>query len=492
MRNRFQNFIKLYEASANSDAGGEYILPDNLPDVKRILHVMTNVRKNGTYSEPSSLSCDGEVSFGVIYAGDDSDLHYVMYTSPFTAKAPYRETENASAVISRLLTPETSARLSNPRKLSLRCRINAVFAVYGAEDREPYIDGIEDESIEYDNVGECSDTVTLITERSIPVSEDLHVPQSDPEPEKITALYVMPRLASAAAGAGTLNVRFDAEVIVLYGDADKKAHMFSDLIHVSHQISDENVTPDSVCECEISVYDVKYDLAADSNGEMRVAELDFVYDIEAVCLTKTEGGYVADMYSTEKESEAVYKDITVTRALPVFSANYTVSGEAPGSLRGGAVFATAECENARITNDGACYCEGEIGVYAVTGRDGEYESVSFSFPFRVPVTAENVTGADSSEVVCAVSLPSVRAAGDKLHADLELYMNVFSKKEKTNKAVSTLKVTETPAYRSKSPLILYRPDKNETRWQTAKKFRVPVSRLNDENPADAKILVIPN
>ena len=61
MRNRFQNFIKLYEASANSDAGGEYILPDNLPDVKRILHVMTNVRKNGTYSEPSSLSCDGAV-----------------------------------------------------------------------------------------------------------------------------------------------------------------------------------------------------------------------------------------------------------------------------------------------------------------------------------------------------------------------------------------------------------------------------------------------
>ncbi len=491
MSDRFQNFIKLYETTASADSGGEYILPDNMPDVKRILHVMTNVRKTGTYSDASSLYCEGEVGFGVIYAGDDSALHHVGYTSVFSAKAPCREAENGTSLISRLLTPETSARLNNPRKFSLRAKIPVSFTVCGTENCEPYIDGVEDGSIEYDTVNDSSDIISAVSERSVPVSEDLHVPPGEPEPEQIIALYVMPGAASALPGDGTVTVKFDADVIALYRAENKKACMYTTSIHVSHNMSAETCTPDSVCECEISVYDVKYDLAADANGEMRVIELDLVYDIEAVCRTPSKGGYTADMYSTERESEAVYKEIKISHALPVYSANYTLSGEAPGSLRGPVVFATAECENARIIKDGGMWCEGNIGVYAVTDVNGEFESVSFSFPFRVPVTAKNVVNADGADAICSVSLPSVRASGDKLHADAELYMNVFAKTEKTAKAVSTLKITETPVQKRKSALVLYRPGKNETRWQTAKRFKVPLSKLNEDNPADAKILVIP-
>lgn len=489
MSNRFRNFIKLYGASATADAGGEYILPDNLPDVKKILHVMTNVRKTGSFSDASALVCEGEVSFGVIYAGDDSQLHYVGYTAPFSVRSPYREAENGTAVAARISTPDTSARLSNPRKLSLKCKIPAEFSVYSEENREPYIEGTEDESIEYGNVGDVSDTVVEVTESSVPVSEDLHIPPSMPEPEELIALYVMPGLPAAVPGDGVLNIKFDADVIAVYKDAEKKARMYKTAIRVTHQTGAEQVTPESVCECEISAYGVRYELSADQAGEMRVIELDLTYDINALCSVPSDGSYTADMYSTEKEYETVYKDIKIAHSLPVYSTNYTVSGEAPGALRGSVVFATAECEGAKIVKDGGYFCEGTIGVYAVTDG-GEYENVSFSFPFKVPV---NVLGTDTENMkaVCATGLPALREAADKLHADAELYINVFCRTEKTDRAVSVFKITDIQAPKRSSQLVLYRPGKGETRWQTAKKFRVPLSKLNGANPPDSKILVIP-
>ena len=489
MSDRYRNFIKVYGSSATADAGGEFILPDNLPDVKRILHVMTNVRKTGTFSDQSALTCEGEVTFGVIYTGDDSKLHYTGYTARFSARSPFRETENGYTVIARIGTPDTSARLSNPRKLSLKCKITAEFSVYAAENCEPYIEGTEDGSIEYDNVGDSSDTVTEITESSVPLSEDLHIPPSQPEAEQITALYVMPGLPAAIPGDGVINVKFDADVIALYPGADGGADMFHTTVRVSHQMNAETVTPDSVCECDITVYGVRYDTAADQAGEMRVIELDLTYDINAVCSTPSKGAYIADMYSTEKESEAAYREIKITHALPVVSANYTVGGDAPAPLRGSAVYATSECGGARIVCDGGCYCEGEIGIYAIT-YGGEYESVTFSFPFRVPANCRNA-GAENMRVECRTGMPALRAAGDKLHADVELYINVFPHTEKTAEAVSVFKISDAPAEKRTSPLVLYRPGKSETRWQTAKKFKVPLGKLNDANPADAKILVIP-
>ena len=491
MSDRFQNFIKIYGAAATADAGGEFILPDNLPDVKRILHVMTNVRKTGTFSDASTLSCEGEVNFGVIYAGDDSAMHFVKYSAPFTAKSPFREADGGYNVIALPHTPETSARLTNPRKLSLKCKIPVGFSVYGAENCEPYIDGVEDGSIEYDNVNDSSDTVTEITESSVPVSEDLHIPQSYPEPEELIALYVMPGIPAATPGDGIVNVRFDADVILIYRDAENAVRMYPTAIHLSHQQSAESAMPDSVCECFVSVYDVRYELAADQSGEMRVVELDLVYDIDIVCRTPSKGAYTADMYSTEKESSAVYKQIEITHALPVYAANFSVSGESPGNLRGGLVFATAECDNAHIIKDGGYYCEGEIGVYAVTENGGDFENTGFTFPFRVPVALKNAGDADTIKTVCSVGLPTVRGGGDKIHADAELYINVFPRTEKTADAAVCLKITDTPVTKSKSSLVLYRPGRGETRWQTAKKFKVPLSKLNEANAADTKILIIP-
>ena len=77
MNSSFTNWKRTVKTVASADAGGEYILYNDKPDVKRVVHVLSAVKKNGCYLSDKTVSADGEITYSILYTGDDGELHSV-------------------------------------------------------------------------------------------------------------------------------------------------------------------------------------------------------------------------------------------------------------------------------------------------------------------------------------------------------------------------------------------------------------------------------
>lgn len=489
MNNGYRDRIKLFSANLNADAGGEYILPDSMPDVKRIVHVFTYLKKAECYKEDRSASVEGAVMFDVVYCGDDDKLHLTAYESAFSAKT--QANGDGDGLILTVGTPDTSARLSNPRKFSVRCRIPLELSEYGTQDTEPYIEGVEDGNMEYNIKTASSVLISDASETSIPYSADIVIPENLPEPDSIVNVYIIPRLPKTVPSDGTVNVSSTADVIVLYTSEDGGAYSYRTASDISADVECEGIRADSCCTADITVYNKAFELAADGSGAMRKIELDFSYDVKVICRTNMTGEYTADAYSAAYESEVSVIAAEDKTAEPCHTAHYTVNGEIPFQQKGRILMATAECENCTLEfSEGGAYCKGDLNIYMITDDNGELSGASAAMPFRIS-TDIAVDENAGYELRCSAGMPNVRAENNKLNADAEVYISIVETKTKPIGRVSVIKILDKSLQKSKSTFVLYRPDKSENRWDVAKKFGAPYEEFEKVNPADAKVFVIP-
>ena len=87
--------------------------------------------------------------------------------------------------------------------------------------------------------------------------------------------------------------------------------------------------------------------------------------------------------------------------------------------------------------------------------------------------------------------PNVRADGDKIYVDAELYIRLCAESTCKDRAVTVFRISDRQRERDKTSLRLYRPN-GETVWSVAKKFGVPVAELVKYNGGtDGTVLIIP-
>lgn len=492
MNKSFINWKRTAHMPAAAEAGGEYILPNDLPDVKRILHVFTDLKKNGCFFDPPGMTADAEFIYTVVYTGDDGRLHSVKYTAPVTARSQNGvpdDAETAEAVFSQ---PDTQIRLSNPRKFQIKSRAAVSFSVYGREENAPYIEGVQDVGLQCCEKNGVTYSVQSARDDSVPFSLDVVLPDPCPEPESLVSSYAVTSTPAVSPSDGKAEICFSVEFVFLYITSDGAAASYKSTAEISHELAADGMTADSVCRGAVSINELNCALTTDKNGEMRVIEVDMTYNAEVLYETAERGVYISDMYSTEYESTQMYGDMTLRHALPVFATHFTVSGSADGDFEGDVLFATAVCDKYELADENSgTVISGNLDICMITNENGELEGHTASIPFR-SVLQFTMNENDEYSADIASGVPNVRIDNGTLYADAELYVSVHGTEYETVQTVKTMSISDTPVAREKPSLRLYRPDPGETEWDTAKKFRVSADDLRKANANNNKrIYIIP-
>lgn len=492
MNNNFVNWKKTAQTETVADAGGEYILPNDLPDVKKILHIFTSLKENGTFFESPGVTADAEISYTVSYTGDDGKLHIVKYNSPVTARSQTGAGGDAETVYAEFSSPDTQIRLSNPRKFQIRSRAPAVFYAYAKEENTPYIEGTQDAGLQCCEKNGVTYSVQTAREDSVPYSTDVRIPDSCPEPEYIMSTYAVPSIPTVMPSEGTAEISFTLDMLFLYASSDGGVTSYKSSVEISHELAADGIKPDSVCRGKVCINDLTGDLTTDKNGEMRIVEVDLTYSAEIMYETAENGTYVADMYSTEYESTETYKDMELRRAEPVFNTHFTVSGSAEGEFNGDVVFATASCDKIQLSEeDTGAVVTGETEVYVVTCSGGEYEGHTVKIPVRA-VLQYGIKENGEYHTNVTVGFPSVRVDGGTMYADVELYVSVSRTDHENVTSLAAMTISDIPVKKEKASVRLYRADENESEWDTAKKYKVSLEELQKANAGNnKKIYIIP-
>ncbi|MBP5208498.1 MAG: hypothetical protein J6330_08585 [Clostridia bacterium] len=490
MNNGFINWTA-YSCDAVAEAGGEYILQNDLPDVRKIVHVCSQIKKNECYLEGQTASAEGTVGYSVLYVGDDGDLHNSSYEAAFSAKTQLRDGDGAEVCDAVFMPADTQVRLANPRKFSIRSRIPVAFTVYSRREWEPFIDGVQDAGLQYDGKSGCTFDAAQIKENDIPYAEDLRIPEQYPEPDRLLYGCVAAGIPTVTPSDGSAEITFAADVMTVYLTEESIPVSYKTSVTVTHTVDDDAVKAGSVCRASVYVTDPRFSLTTDKSGQLRTVELDLSYSLSLLCETKNDITYIADMFSTEKESSASYKELTLRRAVLPYTTHITVSGEAEGRPDTRIVLATAECGAVTAeTENGQTVCEGDIQIYTVYEENGVCESGALTVPFRAVLPYAVPDGASYS-VTAAVGIPSVRADGGKIYSDVELYVRLTGEQTETVNALSVFKISDTPLYRDKVSLRVYKP-RGQSLWEVAKRFKVPVNELAAANEdVSGGVLIIP-
>ena len=471
--------LPLCEKRASLESTGDFTLPDYQPEIRRVLSVTPTVLPPAKYVGGSGVELSGNIDYSVLYVGADGGLYTMPLSSEYHLTLPIEGADvdpmGGVTVWSDVVAESVQARVSSPRKLSLRCRLRALVRAYGRmlmEERQ--VGEAPDASIyrrigQSENLSACSglsDVIPLSVELS-GVGEDARVVSAEGIPvvtdvrlggdEKITASgEMLLKLLLARENGGievlTRNLPFEGEVEM------------------------EGIDSEYECSATASVSELTVEV---EEGGRILCSPSLL--IAARGMKNREVRYTEDLFSSERETFCETETYRLPIALRCDRRNFSQSERLPlteVSLPEGASICDAwgvvlfeSCESV-----GQKYqLAGQSRYTLLCEKDGEYSATEVSLPLRYETEGGEGVPESFSAVGCVLSCRA-RVDGETLCLDAEIAVSADFCGVREIEAVREVRFGE-PLCERGCRMTVYYPSADEDAWAVAKKYCVAPEKV---------------
>lgn len=494
---------KIFNGAKKTDVSHDHAIADYFPDIKRVLNVFSSIRPTSVYINGDVVEYDGVIYCHVMYQAEDKSLQCVLIKFDYSDSMNIKN-ENASTADAVLSLENVSVRVLNPRKLSVKARVNGNVTAWGNECLTVKYDGLplrEDEKQAAMTQIESAQ-ISTSQELGIGVSEDITIPPEYPPAERIITFYAIPQITQVTPQNGSILVEGNVTGILIYESTpDENGQTQITLLPVSVGISrtveHEGVSEGCTCLAQLSVYDITTEITENAEGENRIVETDFLYDIRTTCMCNESVSVSADMYSTSHETSAEYESVVTECAKGTLCGNFTldcgIPSEASEKISGDVLFSVGNVDTCEMTPAGKkMECKGELLVTSVWKNGDEMGSVRYNVPFKGEFDFPS-DGEVMIEGGCACGEIQTRFDGENYSLLTEIYADAVVTEKKESTVLKSINVLDKAVRTSSSPFTLYYPWKNETLWDIAKKYGISAEELKkaNENSANTGVMLIP-
>ena len=467
-----------------TEISNDYTLPDYQPEVRRVLGVRENILPPAKYVSGDAVELNGAVDYTLLYVGADGEIYSAPLSAEYSANMPFAncrglDRNEVMTVSASVETESVSARVTAPRKVTVRCRLNCHVRVWGKVFLEEEINGdVSAESIQrlckdagfvqvwegISDIIEVSDDYETDGDiRVVSADADILIDDTSSNSDGVSVRGdIMLKLICADEGGEyrTVMRKLPFSEIVETDRAGKSA----ETRQVRGSIGNINV---SIEEGKIATT-VGFFLNASEESNMPFS-------------------YAADLYSTEKHCVCRYESVSVPVAKIAVDGNFSQSERIPvsdASIGEGAEVIDS-CGAARVIGiemtDGKCVLSGESRYDLICRKDGEIFSSEVRVPFKYEIETAEVLACEreNADIFCSVMNCRVRTDGDILALDSEVMLSgvVFCEQE-------IVRVVEAdmgdPIEREGSDIIICYSSACDTLWSVAKRYLVaPADVMGD-------------
>lgn len=479
--------VELYGRTFGVEAAGDYTLPDYQSEIRRVLHVNATVLPPSCYVGNSGVDFNGTVDYQVIYVGGDGGLYSAPLSEEYSFSVPLErgveQMEDVSALC-HVALDGVSARVSAPRRLSLRCRLRPNVRILGKVPPQTLsCDGDDvfkkSESCLGARVESATSEIVML-EYSAPLpTEDTRVVSADATvcvDEKQCSGdgvscqgRVMLSLLCVCEDSGEMSrmnaeIPFDAEIDMDGCEGDSCARVRGILSEMSVNVGDEGI------ECQM--------------GIVLEAQVGRNFDIE----------YVSDVYSCRYECECHMTEIRPVVMLACENTNVTLSERMPlaeANIPEDAQIIAAYCNTVMDK------CEALGGKYAYSGNarlsliwknQTETSCSDVTFPVKIEMAGDR--SAEVSSFDASVTARDIRARVDdgELRVDAELMMSADCMGERGVSLVEQVSFGEEQARRDAAMIVCY-PSASDTLWSVAKRYAVSPDDVSGDPATDRYVII---
>lgn len=511
--NKASDKSRIYcEACADTsvrEMAGEYLLPDYLPDIDKILCVRPLAHLSGSGIGDGVITWEGDVFYTLLYMTGDGKLAGAVFAEPFSGSSPAEVTGDECMAGVYPSAESVTVKPLNARKVQIKSTLRVRCTAFCEQELETVVTGRQsvEDTIGIESLKENVSTLDMRggEEKGVIISEDIELEGSCPSVKELITCSVSVLPPEARARNGEAEVEFDALFDCVYECESGGFSSIQKRFRVSRAIPAAGLEPSCECVARADAGVIKASVQNNSYGERRIIEIDFPCDITVTGYFNREAAITADMYSTDYETVSDVKPIQPVRFCRVCSGNVSVNASAArentglddaksvfdGNIVLGDIIVTRQPDSRRIVVEGSAL----ITVVAVCGdEDTRYCSGSFTYPFRFELDAgDDSPNSGLTEELCILSR-RFRLDSTNVYADFEIGARIIATDKRETTCVGSLAIDrEHPFDHDSSAIILYYPEKGETIWDISKKYHVSRAEVENANPnaETAGVLLIP-
>lgn len=464
------------------ESGGEFVLPDYLPKVQKVLRLEADVLPPARYMSGSEAQMSGNVLHTLLYLGEDGEMSAAVLPSKYEFAVPTAGL-TAPEVEAAVRADALTYRLSAPRKINIRTRLAAKPQVLAETAIAPRcapekIDGLH-------TLGDETDSIEThyIKLPDMELSDSIGMPSADARPIWCGATAAVTDVRTTADGA-TLRGECRTKVLVLDGGTPK---MLRGKIPFEERL-------DAGLEKGTAVTAFADVLSTEAGREPDSGNIYVECSISLLCRTDTPRRIpvTADAFSECADGTVEMRTLPTARLVFARTGVYGAGGSLPlASLGLGGADGVLDASGT-VTADEVAAADGRV---TVTGRcalnvichtaDG-ITAGEGTIPIRLTLDAETPAG---MTVTAAARLADLRARidGENLVCDADVALTVCGTVRGERSIVGAIDFTAAkPVEKSIYPLTVIYP-RGDSLWTVAKENHTAPERIAALNRLTAPV-----
>ena len=466
---------------------GDYLLPDYLTDVRRVLHSSATVDRVNVFEGEEELGIEGAVLIRAIYLDTEDKLSSLEFRTEIDTSLKWDKSVTECSELT-IAVEKLGLRLMGPRKFSARVGLcllfdEAVVAVHSVDGdalngREPECDCIKVDMIEFKRQDY----------EKIAVSEQVEFIEGAIEDEiSVLALDIAP-VDLSVNGVGELKGQTEIRMLIRRGEEYP--------LYLTRTVPFEDSLPDMPKMGDhlrpvVEITDRESRIVADENG-VRI-EVSYTVNPRLLSYGNTRRELIRDCYLQELETHAEYGELDYLRLCGGLQGRADVEIQKSaeelgvGRIREALYHAEeARCEEITV-NDKYVHVVGKIRVSGIACEINEenipsYCSLKLDLPFDINVNNSCHIG-DDSILECQLS-----AQGCELYFDREsvrlsgkLDYSIVATEEQRSHVLTSLTIGDEPVVREEAVVTVYYPTSSESLFGIAKTFHTSVLKIARDN-----------
>lgn len=472
------------------ESGIDYILPDYMGDIRKILMSRAKVVPSGSFATEGVLEASGSVEYEVLYTDSDGKLTAINTSSDYTARIPIKDGEYEAAALDPTVA-SLAVRVTGPRKVSLRAIVETDALINYSNDEYVMGDAAESKSAECEYVNVTAEKYVFSGSLEREYAEEgdrlVGVVGEDVDIISVGGEVVIREAIPKAGGA---EVRGDLLIYAIVRAPMqppfriKRSIPFSEFIAMDGDVEGAVLIPRGTVSSAV--------VGANDDGEDKQLVFSAIAELSCVAILNEKRSLVSDLYLPDYETENTYKNREYTslesyREIPL-DITATVSRESVGAENITELIHTScdvseietelDGENVRISAT-AHLC----GVACEVNADGSVDYIPIKTSTKIEHNVNNCFyDSENVKAVCRIRAHSADSVVDAseitLSAVCDVELSLLSGKSVRCLASSAVgeKIKPTGV-----EVTVYFPTPGDTLYSVGKHFHTPIAKIVNDN-----------
>ena len=476
----------------NQELTHEIKLSDGMPDIGRILAAWGQVILRGKEWRGDSIALSGGMLVWVLYAPEDgTQPRCIDSWIPFQMKWDLPDRTREGDIRIGCLTRFVDARSVAARKIMVRGGVAAMAEAFAPMEAAVYIPEGVPEDVELLRSHYPIRLPREAGEKTFLMDEDLTLPGSSPQPEKLLYYTVRPGITDQKVLANKVVFRGNVNLHILYASEEGQLHSWDFELPFS-QFAELNGSYSNDAQADIVLCPTSLELELDDEGHIRlkcgIVGQYVVDDMEMLEL-------IEDAYSPGRElniqSEMLELPAMLENRRENVYGEQTIPSEA--NLAADVQFLPDFPRQRRMENGVSLEIPGQFQVLYY-GEDGSLQSATARWEGQTELAADE--NSRITAVPMAAPEPQVLMSSGSMTARSEVPLQMTATSTRGIPMVTGLELGEQREPEANRPSLILRRAGNTRLWDIAKTSGSTMDAIRkanhlEEEPAPNQMLLIP-